>query len=288
MHQKQRCGRYSEWPLAFFFLLLVVGIGTSSAQPDQGAALVLKGIAQYEDSALFRVSIATLEEAFKHGLGSRDSTRAYFYLGFSHYKLGQQENGNRFFRAVARRDANAKLPAGAEEFADHFGRARQQVREEPDAFVEEPLLQSAESQPTSNLQLRPETVYVRYPVYVEPRFGNYLAGASGGAVLGLASYFTSVLFDNKAADKVRAFTLTGDSAYAQELKAEAAQYRTMGDVFYYSSYPLIAVGFYLGLKVSERAFPGRVSLLRDDSPTRICCSLDRDLNLSLGVRRSIW
>ena len=125
-------------------------------------------------------------------------------------------------------------------------------------------------------------------MYVEPRFGNYLAGASGGAVLGLASYFTSLLFDNKAADKVRAFTLTGDSAYAQELKAEAAQYRTLGDVFYYASYPLIAVGFYLGLKVSERAFPSGVSLLRDDSPTRVYCSLDRDLNLSLGVRRSIW
>jgi hypothetical protein len=249
---------------------------------------VLKGIAQYEDSALFRSSVASLEEALKHDLDYRDSTRACFYLGFSYFKLGQQEDGNRYFRAVVRRDVNAKLPAGAEEFADRFQRIKQQVKEHPDAPDAEPTPPSAESLPASKPRSRPESVYVRYPVYVEPQLGNYLAGASAGAVLGLASYLTSVQFDNMAADKVRAFTLTGDSAYAQELKAKASQYHSLGDVFYYASYPLIAVGFYLGLKLSERAFPARVAFLRDDSPTRVCCSLDEDLNLSLGIRRSIW
>jgi hypothetical protein len=249
---------------------------------------VLKGIAQYQDSALFRSSVASLEEALKHDLDYRDSIRAYFYLGFSYFKLGQQEDGDRYLTAVVRRDGNAKLPAGAEEFAERFGRIKQQVKEQPNAPGAEPTLPSDESPSTSKLQLRPESVYVRYPVYVEPQFVNYLAGASAGAVLGLASYFTSVLFDNMAADKVRAFTLTGDPAHARELKAKASQYNTLGDVFYYSSYPLVAVGFYLGLKVSERAFPARVSFLRDGSPTRVCCSLDKDLNLSLGIRRSVW
>lgn len=288
MHRKQRCSVFPRWSRPFFFLLLVVGIGTSRAQTGRGPALVLKGIAQYQDSALFRSAIATLEEAFKFDLNPRDSTRAYLYLGFSHFKLGQQKDGDRFFMAVARRDAGAKLPEGADEFADRFQRTKQQVKEEPDAPVEEPLTPRTETSPTPTPRPSSESVYVKVPVYVEPRFGNYLAGASGGAVLGLASYFASVLFDNMAADKVRAFTLTGDSAYAQELKAEASQYRTLGDVFYYSSYPLIAVGFYLGLKASERIFPARLSFLKGDSPTRVCCSLDKDLSLSLGIRRSIW
>jgi tetratricopeptide (TPR) repeat protein len=286
MHRKERCGWLPKWSLSSLFLLLVVGVSVSKAQPGRGAALVLKGIAQYEDSALFRAAIVTLEEAFKYDLDSRDSTRAYFYLGFSHFKLGQQEDGNRFFRTVVQRDANARLPQGAEEFADRLGRVKQQLKEEPDAPVAEPI--PSDSLRAVKPQARSESVYVKYPVYVGPQFGNYLAGASGGAVLGLASYFTSVLFDNMAVEKVRAFTLTGDSAYAQELKDKAQQYHSLGDVFYYSSYPLIAVGFYLGLKVSERAFPGKVSFLEEDSPTRICCSLGKNFNLSLGIRRSIW
>jgi hypothetical protein len=115
-----------------------------------------------------------------------------------------------------------------------------------------------------------------------------MVGLSAGAALGLASYFASVQFDNMAADKVKAHSLAADSASAEELKGKASQYHSLGSVFYYSSYPLIAVGFYVGLKLSERVVPGEVSFLGDDSPTRVCCSLDKDLNLSLGVRRSIW
>jgi tetratricopeptide (TPR) repeat protein len=288
MQQRQRCGRLIKWPLPFFLLLLVFGIGTSRAQVGRGPALVIKGIAQYEDSALFESAIVTLQQAVKSGLDSRDSTRAYFYLGFSHFKLGQQEDGSKFFRVILQRNPNAKLPEGAEEFADDFERIKQQVKEGIGVPVEQPPPQPADTMPAPKPQPHPESVYVKYPVYVGLRLGNYLAGASAGAVLGLASYFTSVLFDNLAADKVKAYSMAGDSASAEELKGKASQYHSLGSVFYYSSYPLIAVGFYVGLKVSERVFRGKVSFLGDDSPTRVYCSLDKDLNLSLGVRRSIW
>ena len=288
MHQDQRCGRFTRWPLPFFFLLLVFGVGTSRAQEGRGPALVIKGIAQYEDSALFDAAIATLQEAVKSELNSRDSTRAYFYLGFSHFKLGQQEDGSKFFSMIIQRNPNAKLPEGTDEFADSFERIRQQVKEGISAPVEQPPPPRAETMPTPKAHPLTESVYVKYPVYVGPRLGNYLAGASAGAVLGLASYFTSVLLDNLAADKVKAYSMATDSASAEELKGKASQYHSLGDVFYYSSYPLIAVGFYVGLKVSERVFPGKVSFLGDDSPTRVYCSLDKDFNLSFGVRRSIW
>ena len=288
MHQDQRCGRFTRWPLPFFFLLLVFGVGTSRAQEGRGPALVIKGIAQYEDSALFDAAIATLQEAVKSELNSRDSTRAYFYLGFSHFKLGQQEDGSRFFGLILQRNPNAKLPDGAEEFAESFEHIKQQVKEGIGVPVEQPPPPRVETTPTPKAHPLTESVYVKYPVYVGPRLGNYLAGASAGAVLGLASYFTSVLLDNLAADKVKAYSMATDSASAEELKGKASQYHSLGDVFYYSSYPLIAVGFYVGLKVSERVFPGKVSFLGDDSPTRVYCSLDKDFNLSFGVRRSIW
>lgn len=288
MHQKRDCRRFPRWLLPFFFLLLVLGLGNARAQEGRGPALVIKGIAQYEDSALFEAAIATLEDAVRSGLNYRDSTRAYFYLGFSHFKLGQQEEGRKFFRTIVRRNPDAKLPAGTEEFADSFERIRQQVKEEPNAPVEGPPIQPPETTPIPKMQPVPESVYVKYPVYVGPRLGNYLAGASAGAVLGLASYFTSVLFDNMAAEKVKAYSMAGDSASAEEFKGKASQYHSLGDVFYYSSYPLIAVGFYVGLKASEKAFAGKVSFLGDDSPTRVYCSFDKHFNLCLGVRRSIW
>ena len=73
MDQKQRGGRLRSWPLPFLFLLLVIGIGNSMAQQGRGPALVIKGIAQYEDSALFSAAVGTLEEALKSPLDSRDS-----------------------------------------------------------------------------------------------------------------------------------------------------------------------------------------------------------------------
>jgi hypothetical protein len=285
VHQRQRCGRLRSWPLPFLFILLVIGAGSSRAQQGRGPALVIKGIAQYEDSALFEAAVGTLEEALKSQLDYADSTRAFFYLGFSHFKLGQQDDGSRFFRMIIRRNPDAKLPEGAEEFADRFGRIRQQVKEGIGSPLQEP---APDTMPASRSKLPPEGGDVESAVYVGPRLGNYLVGASTGAVLGLASYSVSVLFDNMAADKVKAYSMADDSASARELKGKAAQCHSLGSVFYYSSYPLIAVGFYVGLKVSEKVFPGRVAFMGDNSPTRVYCSLDKDLNLSLGVRRSIW
>jgi tetratricopeptide (TPR) repeat protein len=125
-------------------------------------------------------------------------------------------------------------------------------------------------------------------LYKGPSVRSYAVGLSAGVALGLASYLASVQFDNMAADRIKAYNMAGDSAHAEELKDKASQYHSLGSVFYYSSYPLIAVGFYVGLKLSERVVPGKVSLLGEDSPTRVCCSLDKNLNLSLGIRRSIW
>jgi hypothetical protein len=288
MDQKQRDGRLRSWPLPFVFLLLVICMGNSRAQQGRGPALVIKGIAQYEDSALFRAAVGTLEEALRSQLDYRDSTRALFYLSFSHFKLGQQDDGSRFLTMIIRRNPEAKLPEGAEEFADRFGRIKQQVKEGTGALVEELVPKPADTMPVAEPKPPPDSVHAKSLAYVSPRPGSYLAGASAGAVLGVASYFTSVLFDNLAADKVKAYGMAADSASAQELKGKATQYHSLGSVFYYSSYPLIAVGFYVGLKVSERVFADKVSFLEDDSPTRVYCSLDKDLTLSLGVRRSLW
>jgi len=287
MHNRQLFGGTSGRPARFIFLLLVLGVGASRGQVDSGPTLVKKGIAQYE-SALFEDAIATLERAWNYKLDYRDSARAFFYLGFCYFKLGQPEQGDRFLRMVARREPDARLPEGAEEFADALERAKRKVKEGPETPVEQPPPLPAETTATAQPHPRPESIYVKHPVYAHPRFANYLAGASAGAVLGLASYFTSVQCDNMAVDKVKAYGVAGDSAEAEQLKGKALEYHSLGSVFYYSSYPLIAVGFYLGLKLSERAFPGKVSFLEENGPTRVCCSLDKNLSLSLGVRRSIW
>jgi tetratricopeptide (TPR) repeat protein len=275
-----------NWLFPFFLLLLVFEL--SNAQAQDGPRRIMDGRSKY-NSAYFEDAIRYFQEALSDpSLDYGDSTLVYFYLGFCHFKLGQQEDGSKFFRMIIKRNPDAKLPEGTEEFADSFERIKQQVKAGIGGPVEQPPLQPTGAMPTPKPQLLPESASATYPVYVEPRLGNYLAGASAGAVLGLATYFTSVLFDNLAADKVKAYSMAGDSASAEELKSKASQYHSLGSVFYYSSYPLIAVGFYVGLKVSEKVFPGKVSFLEDDSPTRVYCSLDKDLNLSLGVRRSIW
>jgi tetratricopeptide (TPR) repeat protein len=287
MHNRQLSGGTSGRPPLFLLLLLVLGVSTLKGQVDSGPTLVKKGIAQYE-SALFEDAISTLEQARNYELDHRDSIQAFFYLGFCHYKLGQPDQGDRFLRMIARRDPDAKLPEGAEEFADALERAKRQAKEGPETPIEQPPPHAAETTAAAQPHPQHESVYVRRPVYVQPGFANYLAGAAAGAALGLASYFTSVLCDNMAADKVKAYSVAGDSVEAGRLKGQAREYHSLGSVCSYSSYPLIAVGFYLGLKLSEKAIPGKVSLLEETSPTRVCCSLDKDLNLSLGVRRSIW
>ncbi len=98
--------------------------------------------------------------------------------------------------------------------------------------------------PTPKAHPLPESAYVKHPVYVRPRLGDYMAGVGAGAIPGTASYVTSVLFDNVAADKVDAHSMARESAHIAELKSRASQYHSLGDVIRYSSYPLIAVGFY--------------------------------------------
>jgi len=288
VRQQRSSGRVPKWPFSVLLLLSVFGAGTSRAQEGRGTALVIKGMAQYEDSALFEAAIATLDQAVKSQLRGRDSTRAHFYLAFSNYKLGRQEEGSRFLRMIAQRDPEAKLPVGAEEFAEEFQRIRQNLKEGIVVPIEQPPPPPADTAPPPRSQPPRESVSVKSPVYTAPRPGNYIIGASAGALLGLAAYSTSVLFDNLAADKVKAYGGASDSASAARMKDEAFRYHSLGNVFYYSSYPLIALGFYVGLRMSERLFPEKVAFLGDDSPTRVYCSLDKDLSLSVGLRRSIW
>ena len=143
---------------------------------------------------------------------------------------------------------------------------------------------------TVDLRKLPETVVQVKYVYMQPRTGvrSYLAGVSAGAALGLVSYGASVLFDNNAeADlKERSRARTSDSMamYKDRFRKDQG----LGSVFYYASCPLMAAGFYAGLRFAEMVFPEYRSLTDEDSPTRLYCSLDKDMNLIVGVRRSVW
>jgi membrane-bound ClpP family serine protease len=55
-----------------------------------------------------------------------------------------------------------------------------------------------------------------------------------------------------------------------------------------AAHPLMAIGFFAGLRLAETAFPQYHALTDEGSPTKLYCSLDKNLNLSVGVRRSIW
>gem|GEM_PF-6156909 len=115
-----------------------------------------------------------------------------------------------------------------------------------------------------------------------------VAGVSVGAVLGLASYLTSVRFDNVARDNLKAYTMTADSTRAAKFALAVSRSRALGDFFYCASYPLVAVGFYAGLSLARKMLPEHVSLLDENSPTRVCCSMDDRQKLSIGLARGIW
>jgi len=40
-------------------------------------------------------------------------------------------------------------------------------------------------------------------------------------------------------------------------------------------------------KVARAVFPERMSLLDENSPTKVCCSLDKNLSVALGIKRGI-
>jgi hypothetical protein len=143
---------------------------------------------------------------------------------------------------------------------------------------------------TVDLQKLPDTVVQVKNVYMQPRTGvrSYLVGTSAGAALGLASFGASVLFDNNARADVKARARARDSIEAANYKEAFLRDQALGNAFYYASYPLIAVGFYAGLRLAEKVFPEYQSLTDEGSPTRLYCALSEDLNLTVGVRRSIW
>ena len=338
MRTRQESHRVLNWLLPLCLLLLVSEV--SIAQAQEGQAWIKDGRDRYF-GAYFDEAIRYFQEALTDtSLDYGDSTIVYSFLAASNAKLGRLAGRDEYFRKILRRNIDARLRDGLEEFSQDFEVVRAQVKSEhpcrltvastPEGAAvyidgsargQTPLaIESLPSGSTyavmltktgydtteTDLHISQDTslvvelreasgrvagqhrsIQTRIP-YKGPDVRSYIAGLSAGAALGLASYFASVQFDNMAADKIKAYNMAGDSAYAEELKGKALQYHSLGSVFYYSSYPLIAVGFYIGLKLSERVVPGKVSFLGDDSPTRVYCLLDKDLNLSLGVRRSIW
>lgn len=116
---------------------------------------------------------------------------------------------------------------------------------------------------------------------------SYLFGATTGALLGLASGFTSIYFDNRTNDKIKNYLIEQDPDKAKKLKSEISQSHFLSSLFYYSSYILTAIGFFAGVKTSEPIFQEN-TLLNDESKTTFYCLLDRDFKPTLYIRRNIW
>jgi len=275
--------------LPALLLSLVLGVSGARAQLSPGMTMIMKGLVHY-DSARYDSAIAALTEARQHASRYAESTLVDFYLAFAHIKSGDTAGGTALFSGILLRSPDQKLLEGKEEFAGIYEEARSAVGGQMLRETDNLTPRAARRYPLQAEWRQTDTVYVEpaRTVRAGPRGRDYLVGASAGAVLGLASYFASVQFDNMALDKLKAHTLEGDSVDAAGLKAKAAQYHALGDVFQYASYPLAAIGFYVGLRLSARAIPAVSAAMNESSPTRIYCSLDKDFDLSLGVRRSIW
>jgi hypothetical protein len=134
----------------------------------------------------------------------------------------------------------------------------------------------------------PDTVIETNRVYVRTDPRSYSVGLGVGASLGLGSFLVSVLFNDMAINSQKSHTIADDPDTAAMYGSRVAGQQALSDVFYYASYPLMAVGFYAGLKLGEAMFPGYASLIDEDSPTRVYCAVNKNLDISLGVRRSIW
>lgn len=142
--------------------------------------------------------------------------------------------------------------------------------------------------PRDTIVIRDTIKVIKY-VNVGPGVRTYLIGAGAGAGLGLLSGFLGVHFDNQSVLKTDEYVRARDAQTHDDLKNQIKLNRTLGDVFHYASYPLMAVGFFAGFRLAERFLPEELtSLGGEQSRTRVCCTLDKDLNISLGVRRSIW
>lgn len=132
------------------------------------------------------------------------------------------------------------------------------------------------------------TPYPPRVVYIQPSFRSYLFGLSTGVALGLASAFLSAYFDNETKKKIHTYSIEQDTNKIKKLKSEIRTSHCLGTIFYYASYPLIAIGFYAGLKISEGIFP-RYYLLKDKKTnTEVYCSIDPNLKPIIKIRRSIW
>jgi len=143
---------------------------------------------------------------------------------------------------------------------------------------------------TFKLLKEPDTVWTEKRVYLTPKTGvrTYMIGVAAGAGLGLVSYLASAWSDDQARVNLRSYASAGDTASAREYFDRVQNYHTAGNVLFYASYPLMAVGFFAGLRLAQRFLPEYTVGLDESRPTSIYCSLDKNLNLTLGVRRSIW
>lgn len=154
-----------------------------------------------------------------------------------------------------------------------------------------PLLINNDTSLTIVLQKTPPPPPIRIKyLYTLPDMRSLLVGASTGAALGLTAALLSVYFGDKAQEKIDLWSVEQDPEKMREYDEQIRRYDFWRSLSFYSSYPLTTVGFYIGLKLSERLFPAYAQLNNEKSGIRVCCSIDRNLNpvLNINIRRDIW
>lgn len=139
------------------------------------------------------------------------------------------------------------------------------------------------------ITLRPERFRVKY-IRTQPDIRAYLTGVSTGAVLGLTAGLCAGYFGNQAKKINHDYNREEDSAKAESLATQMRHYDFLRQLFYYSSYPLAALGFYIGIRISQIFFWEYAQLNDEKHGVKVCCSIDQNFNptLSINIRRDLW
>ncbi len=137
--------------------------------------------------------------------------------------------------------------------------------------------------------LHPERFRVRY-IRTQPDIRAYLTGVSTGGALGLTAVLCANYFGNEAKKINHDYNREADSARAETLATQMRRYDFMRQLFYYSSYPLTALGFYIGIRISQMIFWEYAQLKDEKNGVRVYCSIDQNFNptLSINIRRDLW
>lgn|GEM_PF-1418028 len=338
--------RDGSWTRCFLWTSIVLLTGTTVlfAQSGQGRVKISSGIGKYYNSE-FEEAIKELNEALMDlSLDFKDSTIAFFYIAFSHLKIGEETKGRGFFQKILMRNPDEELLKGFEEFQEVFEKVRKEVKSRllcqvtintipseaavyldgvfqgktpitlpgltknkfyslkiERANYESLSMRLIFHRDTSFIfvltEIRPsrsqDTVLPRIQdryIYSRPRTFAYLLGAGIGAVLGLTAGGISWHWDNQAQKKLHEYALEQDTAKERQLVAQIHQYDLLRTVFYYSSYPLTALGFYIGLKIAERVPGWYAQNYKEKDRLMVYGSIDQDLNpgINIRIRRDLW